>query len=96
MLPQPVEELGREQRGYLEKLVSEDQGGHGGVEPAGVTPRKREGQEGMLGSTGIHLPINNLSLAFRSIPRASAAVYVPPRIQPQHLGPGSKFGCGWT
>lgn len=49
----------------------------------------------MLGSIGIHLPINNLPLASQSIPRASAAAYVPPCIQPQHLGLGGKFRSGW-
>ena len=41
VLPQPVEEPGWERCRYLEKLVSEDQGGHGGVEPARVTSRER-------------------------------------------------------
>lgn len=45
VLPQPIEELGWQQCGYLEKLVSEDQGGHSGVEPARVTSREREIQD---------------------------------------------------
>ena len=59
VLPQPVEEPGWERCGYLEKLVSEDQGGHGGVEPARVTPRERRSQERMLRSIWIHFPTTN-------------------------------------
>lgn len=39
VLPQPVQEPGGQRRGDLQELVGEDQGGHSGVEPAGVTQR---------------------------------------------------------
>lgn len=59
VLPQPVQEPGWERCGYLEKLVSEDQGGHSGVEPASATSRERLSQESTLGSIWIHFPTNN-------------------------------------